>query len=259
MALSSSNIWERPVEDNNAYQREHCETMMATIEQLRKCVKSQSFLFQKFKSNRQSIVDFDQSLFWSCVPLVLKNFIGMITLSENQFQNVKMNHDFYDLTTKDLFSESLKSLKIASISYDIISAMDEKAITPKHLLLANEIFHHTRSAKLLKVTNRLGHTCSYDTVVRLHQEAAEQTRQPLNLMNIARQRAETHQHNFLVKVADNYDQNPDGIHGDVKNIHILGQIFVSTVENDEIPAIIRNILDDMVNYIVKSTDDSSAR
>lgn len=183
----------------------------------------------------------------------------MVTLSEDQFQKLKMNHDFYDLTTKDLFSKSWKSLKIASISYDIINALDEKAITPKHLLLANEIFHHTRSAKLLKMTNRLGHTCSYDTVGRLHHEAAEQARQPLNLMTVARKRAETHQQNFLVKVADNFDQNPDGIHGNVKNIHILGQILVNTAENDETPAIIRNVLDEMVNCIVKSTDASSVR
>jgi hypothetical protein len=259
MAMSAPNVWTRPPQDETRSQQETCETMFNVIEQLRQSIRNHAFLFRKFTFNRQSIVEFDQSLFWSCIPLLLKNFIGLFTLSEDQFQKIKVNHEFYDLITKDLFIQSRKSLKIASISYDIINTQDEKAITPKHLLLANEIFHHTRSANLLKITNRLGHTCGYDTILRLHQEAAEKARESLNPVNFTHQQTKSHQQNFLTKIADNFDYNPDGIHGNVNNIHILNQILVSTTENDETSLIVQDVVVDMVSNVVKSIDDSSVR
>ena len=233
--------------------------MMSTIDHLRKSIKDRAFLLRQFKSNRQSIVEFDDSLFWGCVPLPLKNFIGLLTLSENKFKRIKNDYGFYDLTKADLFARSSKSLKVASISYDIINAQDEKAITPKHLLLGNELFHHTRSAHLLTMTNRLGHTCAYDTVLRLQNEAAERARQSSNPINLIRQQTACHRHDFVVKVADNFDENPDGIHGDVKSIHILNQIFVTTQENDEVPSIVRMVIDDLAANVVDSIDGSSVR
>jgi hypothetical protein len=259
MAMLTPNVWTSSRHDDGYSQQETCETMMNLIEQLRQSIKKNVFLFRKFKFNRQSIVDFDQPLFWSCVPLLLKNFIGLLTLSEEQFQKIKVNYEFYDVMTKDLFIQSSKNLKIASISYDIINARDEKAITPKHLLLGNEIFHHTRSATLLKMTNRLGHTCGYDTILRLHQEAAEKARESLDPVNFTHQQSKSHHQNFLVKVADNFDHNPDGIHGNVNNIHILNQILVSTTENDETLLIIQQVVRDIVSDVVKSIDDSSVR
>jgi hypothetical protein len=55
----------------------------------------------------------------------------LLTISEHQFGDIKNNHGHYDLLTKNLFRESPKSLKAASISYDIINVQDEKAITRK--------------------------------------------------------------------------------------------------------------------------------
>jgi hypothetical protein len=67
--------------------------------------------------------------------------------------------------------------------------------------------------------------------------------------NFIRQQKTCHRHDFVVKVADNFDENPDGIHGDVKSIHILNQIFVTTQENDEVPIIVRMILGVRVEQI----------
>ena len=259
LALSSSNVFERTVEDTATVEREDCEMIMKTIELLRKSINNRSHLFQKFKSSRESIIELDESLFWSCVPLLLRNFIGMITVSEAQYDNIKRNYEFYDLIKKDLFVKSQKSLKIASISYDIINALNEKTITPKHLLFANEIFHHTRSAKLLKMTNRLGHSCSYDTILRLHQQVAEQVRLSSSQNIFFGQRKEKHEHNFLIKVADNFDHNPDGIRGDMNSIHILNQILVSTPENDEASMIIEDIVNGMVNDVASLIDGSLVR
>ena len=257
MAMSTSNVWTPPQQDDAGSQQKTCENMINVIEQLRQSIRSHAFLFRKFMFDRLSIVEFDEALFWSCVPLLLKNFMGLLTLSEDQYQKIKTNHEFYDLTVKDLFIQSPKSLKIASISYDIIHVQNEKAITPKHLLLGNEIFHHTRSANLLQMTNRLGHTAGYDTIFRLHQEAAEKSRESFNPVSFTHQQTKSHRQNFLVKVADNFDYNPDGIHGTVHNIHILNQILVSTTENDETSAIVQQLICDIVNDVIKSVKDCS--
>jgi hypothetical protein len=83
---------------------------------------------------------------------------------------------FHLVFDDDMFINDAKQLKIASISYDIINAMNERFITPKHYLLANELFRHERSSQLLTITNRLGHTCSYLTMCRLQHEAAEKAK-----------------------------------------------------------------------------------
>jgi hypothetical protein len=232
---------------------------MNTIEHLRRAMKHQAYLLRQFKHNRQAIVDFDPALFWGCVPLLLKNFVGLITLSEHQFGVVKDNHGYYDLLNKDLFKKSDKRLKVASISYDIINLQDEKAITPKHLLFGNELFHHTRSANLLKISNRLGHSCGYDTIRRLHQEAAEEALRSSDPMNLSRRRKTYSQHDFVIKVADNFDHNLDSVHGNTGSIHILNQILVSTSENDEIPFIVEQVLKDLVDDIATSNDPCSVR
>ena len=259
LALSTSRVWKKPEQDNQRAQLDTCESMMNTIEHLRQAMKSQAFLLRQFKNNRQAIVDFDPSLFWGCVPLLLKNFVGLLTLSEHQFGDMKDNHGYYDLLNKDLFKQSDKRLKIASVSYDIINLQDEKAITPKHLLFGNELFHHTRSAGLLKISNRLGHSCGYDTIRRLHQEAAEEALRSSDPMNLSRQRKTHSRHDFVIKVADNFDHNPDSVHGNTGSIHILNQILVSTSENDEIPVVVEQVLSDLVDHVEKSTDPSSVR
>ena len=259
LALSASNVWRRSQQQDTRTQQQSYEAMMNTVEQLRQSIKNSAFLLQQFKYNRLSIAEFDEGLFWGCVPLLLKNSIGLLTVSEQKFQTIKTEYAHYDLLEKDLFVESSKHLKVASISYNIINAQDEKAITPKHLLFGNELFHHTRSANLLKMTNRLGHTCGYDTILRLHPEAAEQARQPSDRFNFIHQQEKSHQHNFVIKVADNFDLNPDGAHGKMESIHILNQILVSTSENDEVPIIVSHLINDLIDHVIEAIDDSSVR
>ncbi|CAF4064432.1 unnamed protein product [Rotaria sp. Silwood2] len=124
--------------------------------------------------------------------------------------------------------------------------------------LGNEIFRHKRSKQLLSITNRLGHTPSYNTMVRLHQDAAYNSRRKTDPFAILRQNKKSSQylHDFAVKVADNFDLNPDTLYGN-NSIHILNQIIVSTSENDEIPTIVAHILDDVLDEIVKSSGSVS--
>ncbi|CAF3305789.1 unnamed protein product [Rotaria sp. Silwood2] len=118
-------------------------------------------------------------------------------------------------------------------------------------LLGNELYRHERSEQLLTITNRLGHTPSYSTIVRLHAQAAERSRMTFKPFFIEHQQTELVTHNFVVKVADNFDINPDRLHGN-NSIHILNQILISTPENDELPNLIIDCLNDLLDTIVNS-------
>ncbi|CAF4125635.1 unnamed protein product, partial [Rotaria sordida] len=118
--------------------------------------------------------------------------------------------------------------------------------------LRNEIFRHERSKQLLTITNRLGHTPSYNTIVRLHNEVACNARKkgdPFAVLQ-SNQKNLIYSHDFTIKVADNFDLNPDTLYGN-NSIHILNQIIVSTPENDEIPFIVADVLRDVLNQISK--------
>lgn len=251
LAMSKDNVWRRPIQQDEAHDRRDCEDIMVAIEKIRQSIQRNMFYFRNLKKDRLSITSFDQELFWQCVPLLLRNFVGLVTASEEKFQKIKKDYGFYDLLEKDLFIGSSKHLKIASISYDLIRARDEKVITPKHLLLANELFHHTRSANLLKVTNRLGHSCSYDTVRRLHQTAADRARHSSDQFDFIQEKKRSYNHHFIIKVADNFDLNPDGVRGNTNNIHILNRILIKTPENDEIPIIVAQIVDNLMYDVMK--------
>jgi hypothetical protein len=104
------------------------------------------------------------------------------------------------------------------------------------------------------VLNRLGHTCSYSTILRLHHNAAKKTRGvTINPFVLTREKQKSSEfvHHFLVKVADNFDINPDRLHGD-KSIHILNQIVISTPENDEIPNIVADVINEILDNINKT-------
>ncbi|CAF3953138.1 unnamed protein product, partial [Rotaria sp. Silwood1] len=118
-------------------------------------------------------------------------------------------------------------------------------------LLGNELYRHERSEQLLTITNRLGHTPSYDTIVRLHVEAAERARLGSKPLIYPRQEISPGDHNFVVKVADNFDINPDRLHGN-NSIHILNQIIISTPENNELPAMITDCVNDLLDKIMNS-------
>jgi hypothetical protein len=96
---------------------------------------------------------------------MMKNFIGLLTSTDENFRNFKNTSDYLRIFDQDMYKSCDKSLKISSIAYDIINAKYDTYSTPKHLLLGNELFHHVRSSHLLDIMNRFGHTCSYKTIV----------------------------------------------------------------------------------------------
>ncbi len=119
--------------------------------------------------------------------------------------------------------------------------------------MGNEIFRHERSKQLLTITNRLGHTPSYNTIVRLNYNAAQNARTATDPFTILRQNQKPFEfpHNFVLKIADNFDINPDTLYGN-NSIHILNQIIISTPENDEIPNIVEDVLNGVLDEILKS-------
>ena len=112
-----------------------------------------------------SLVEFAGGLFWDCIPILIKNVIGLLTSNDNDFQNFKNKFRYCSLFKEDMYKSSKNCLKVASIAYDIINARYDSFSSPKHLLLGNELFHHVRSSHLLNVMNKFGHTCSYETMV----------------------------------------------------------------------------------------------
>ena len=113
------------------------------------------------------------------------------------------------------------------------------------------MYRHERSQQLLTITNRLGHTPSYKTIVRLHQEAAARSRLVPNTFMCAHRHQAPFSHNFIVKVADNFDINQDRLHSE-NSIHHLNQIIVSTPENAELPVVVSECLYEIVDMTVKS-------
>ncbi|CAF4401732.1 unnamed protein product [Rotaria socialis] len=113
-----------------------CESLFDTIQILRKSIKNHAHLFTMLGSNRMGLADFDSSMFWNYVPTILKIFIGMVTMSHTQFNQIKK------ILSDDIFVEDPKRLKIASISYDIINATNKRFVTPTHYLLGNERMRH---------------------------------------------------------------------------------------------------------------------
>ncbi|CAF3390230.1 unnamed protein product, partial [Rotaria sp. Silwood2] len=248
-ALSKPSIWQRADTTDPQRQEQLCERFIDLIEQFRSSLKNNLHIIKSIKYDESSLANFDSDLYWACIPLLLKNFIGMLTLNDDKFSKMKNEYEFYDIQTKDLFNNSAKWLKIASICYDLIYTSSSHNITPKHYLLGNELYRHGRSEQLLNITNRLGYTSSYKSIVRLHTEAAERSRKVSRPFFCTGQYSSSFDHNFVVKVADNFDLNPDRLHGN-NSIHILNQIIISTPENNELPIVIAECLDDIVHRII---------
>ena len=78
------------------------------------------------------LINFNSDLYWSCAPLLLKNFIGILTLNDEAFSKINKEYQFHDIQTKDLFQNSRKWLKIASICYDVIYTINRQNVSPKH-------------------------------------------------------------------------------------------------------------------------------
>lgn len=136
------------------------------IETIRKSMRESNHYMKKITEHPSSISNLTSGIFWDCIPTLVKNFIGLLIMNDEEFLKNKDDDNYSHIFTRDLHRNSDKSLKISSIVYDIFSARYDSFSTPKHILLANELFHHVRSSHLLDVMNRFGHTCSYKTMVR---------------------------------------------------------------------------------------------
>ena len=178
-------------------------------------------LFQK----PETMTELTNDLFADCIPITIRNFIGLLTLNNRQFKQYENNHDYYDFFSKDLFRTTSKSLKNTAICHDILNARHDHIVSPKHILLANEICKHGRSSELLSILNRFGHAASYKTISRIHRKIANnqmmQSFLPTGLLFNC----------YLVQVADNFDLNRETLHGE-RSFHFFNRIFVQTPENE---------------------------
>jgi hypothetical protein len=141
------------------------KVLFQAIELLRESISKYMHYLKQVHENHKSLAEFTTGLFWDCIPILVKNFIGLLTTNDDHFQNFKNNFEYSNLFNKDMHKSDEKSLKISSMGYDIINTRYSSYSKPKHLLLGNELYHHVRSSHLIDVMNWFGHTCSYETIV----------------------------------------------------------------------------------------------
>jgi hypothetical protein len=162
-SFQSNNIYKDPenVPDNESQSK----ILFQAIELLRDSIRENMHYLKQVQNHDKSLAEFTSGLFWDCIPIMVKNVIGLLTTTDNNFQHFKDSFEYSNLFNQDMYKSCEKSLKISSIAYDIINARYDTYSTPKHLLLGNELFHHVRSSHLVNIMNRFGHTCSYETIV----------------------------------------------------------------------------------------------
>ena len=173
LAISSQNSHvanRSTLSDNDPNSTDDCTSLFNAIKLIRRSITSGSHYFKHLAANHDKLTSLTSGSLWEFAPLLLKNFVGLLTMSSPEFSDLERDGAFLGMFEKDMFGKSQKWLKVASISFDIINCQNERQITPKHYLLANEIFRQTRSADLLTIMNRMGHSCSYKTIARLHHE-----------------------------------------------------------------------------------------
>lgn len=163
LTFNSDRIPLDPIYDNN--RDVQSVDLFNAIELIRSSIRENNHYMKKLTQHPNSISDLTSGVFWDCIPNLIKNFIGLLTINDEDFLKIKNEDNFSDIFTHDLHRDSEKSLKISSIVYDIVNARYDSFSTPKHILLANELFHHVRSSHLLNIMNKFGHTCSYKTMV----------------------------------------------------------------------------------------------
>ncbi|CAF3786549.1 unnamed protein product [Rotaria magnacalcarata] len=243
------------VNSNPGTAQRSCENIFETVQLLRQSIENYSHYFSMLKKNRLSLIDLDSNIFWDCIPILLKNFIGLLTASSKEFNEIKKQYDFYSMFTENVLTNHDKKLKIASISYDIINSFNRNFITPKHYLLGNELLRHENSCQLLTITNRLGHTCSYKTMRRLQYEVADKVNTLSDTIQRGQHSNEILNNGFLIKVIDNFDMNKETLHGE-NSLHMLNQIIVQTIENDESYITANEVINDIIDCISTSTPPS---
>jgi len=208
----------------NEDQVRECEILFSAIRFLRSRMKDTLHVLETLHNKPELMTELTNDLFADCVPLIIRNFTGLLTASNRQFDKIQKNHVYYEILTEDIFRNSPKSLKNTVISHDILNARHDHIVTPKHVLLANEICKHGRSNELLSILNRFGHVASYKTISRIHRKIANNEMMEHSLPTGILQDC------YLVQVADNFDLNRETLHGE-RSYHFLNRIFVQTSEN----------------------------
>ncbi|CAF4092708.1 unnamed protein product, partial [Rotaria magnacalcarata] len=206
-------------------QSEKCKIIFDAVRLLRDNMKDTLHLLETLFKEPNKMTELTSDLFADCVPLVIRNFIGLLTSSNRHFKNLENEYNYYDIFKKDLFQTNRKFLKNIAIGYDILNAKHDHIVSPKHILLANEICKHGRSNELLSIMNRFGHAASYKTITRVHRKVANQqiakSSVPVDVLPDC----------YLVQVADNFDLNRETLHGE-RSYHFLNRILVQTYENN---------------------------
>jgi hypothetical protein len=208
----------------NEDQVNECEIIFSAARLLRGRMKETLHVLETLLNKPETMTELTNNLFADCVPLVIRNFVGLLTASKRQFNKFESNHVYYKFFNEDLFRNNCKSLKNTVIGHDILNARHDHIVSPKHILLANEICKHGRSNELLSIMNRFGHVASYKTISRIHRKIANnrmiQTSIPTGVLPDC----------YLVQVADNFDLNRETLHGE-HSYHFLNRILVQTSEN----------------------------
>ncbi|CAF3913624.1 unnamed protein product [Rotaria sp. Silwood1] len=229
-----------------------CEKLIEAIGLLREAMQENLHYLKKVQQNHESLAQITSDLFWDCASLIIKNFIGLLTSAERDFQSFRKDYQFYKLYDEDIFKSSEKSLKISSIVYDIIGARYSHFVTHKHILLGNEIFHHVRSSHLLNIMNRFGHTCSYETMVRLQKKAADAI---ASLSPTALPPSVKQEHSFAIAIVDNFDLNIGTLHGE-NSIHILNRIIIQTPNPEELLCDVNQCLVDLCSRVAAAIENT---
>ncbi|CAF5010295.1 unnamed protein product, partial [Rotaria sp. Silwood1] len=157
---------------SNEDQIDECQIIFNAVRLLRSHMKESLHILETLFKQPEKMTELTNNLFADCIPLVIRNFIGFLTSSNRQFKKLEADYNYYDMFNKDLFQKSYKSLKNAAIGHDILNARHDHIVSPKHILLANEICKHGRSYELLSILNRFGHAASYKTISRIHHKIA---------------------------------------------------------------------------------------
>ena len=130
---------------------------------------------------------------------------------------------------KETSSRSDTHRLILSIAQDIIFACNRSVLTPKHIGLGITAKHLTGSKEIIKLLNRLGHSISYDEVVKLEKSFVEQTLSDQGDNNLAIP-TNISPGTFVQAAADNLDFNEQTLEG--KNTtHVTTLVLYQQTDN----------------------------
>ncbi|CAF1443747.1 unnamed protein product, partial [Rotaria sp. Silwood1] len=213
-------------DDINNQKKNLCQTLFTTITTLREHIRDNVHLVRIFNEEPEKMIHLTASSFNNLVPMLLRNFIGILTASDRGFLKIKREYMYFDMFDIDLFRNSHEWLKNISICFDIINVQNDRIVTPKHILLANEVYRHAHSYELLTVSNRYGVVCSHQNLSRLYHSIGKNddtsaSAIPTNVRNNC----------FMIEVHDNFDMNKETLRGE-GSLHVVNRVILQTSEND---------------------------